>query len=73
MFTIPRSFHSRVCLDARSGTQDLTISGPLATPLYCEADDRSGFTPQIIWPRGMYRSSLEAREPRNPTKSEGYQ
>eukprot|EP00959_Pyramimonas_sp_CCMP1952_P306615 6417040-Pyramimonas_sp.AAC.2 len=27
MFTIPRSFHSRVRLDARSGTQDLSILG----------------------------------------------
>ena len=29
-----------VRLDARSGTQDLSILGPLATPVYCEADDR---------------------------------
>ena len=33
-----------VSLDARSGTQDVSIYrpciGPLATPMYCEADDR---------------------------------
>eukprot|EP00976_Prorocentrum_cordatum_P064839 1177652-Prorocentrum_minimum.AAC.3 len=39
MFQIPRSFHSRV-LQVGSGTQDLSILGPLATPVFCEADDR---------------------------------
>eukprot|EP00976_Prorocentrum_cordatum_P010180 203807-Prorocentrum_minimum.AAC.1 len=33
---------------AGSGTQDLSILGPLATPVYCEANDR--FTPRVIWP-----------------------
>eukprot|EP00959_Pyramimonas_sp_CCMP1952_P077135 1612315-Pyramimonas_sp.AAC.1 len=35
----PEAF-TLVRLDARSGTQDLFILGPLATPVYCEADDR---------------------------------
>eukprot|EP00976_Prorocentrum_cordatum_P062799 1176862-Prorocentrum_minimum.AAC.3 len=37
--------------DARSGTQEVSIVGPLATPVYCEADDRQDFTPRVIWPR----------------------
>eukprot|EP00959_Pyramimonas_sp_CCMP1952_P220249 4604989-Pyramimonas_sp.AAC.1 len=34
---------------AGSGTQDLTISGPLATPVYCEANARYDFAPRVIW------------------------
>eukprot|EP00959_Pyramimonas_sp_CCMP1952_P308140 6448976-Pyramimonas_sp.AAC.1 len=43
---------------ARSGAQDLSVLGPLAKPVVLE---------------GKYRSSVDTREPRNPTKREEYQ
>eukprot|EP00959_Pyramimonas_sp_CCMP1952_P216537 4529102-Pyramimonas_sp.AAC.2 len=32
-----------------SGTQDLFILAPLATPVYCEANDHEDFTPWFVW------------------------